>query len=65
MKGFSVAPLSISLRATCLIDHECAYLHVCQCESVHICTHARLRVCRCDVLHMEIKTLDLGDGFRN
>ena len=32
---------------------------------VHTCTSARLKVCRCDAVQIEVKTLDGGKGFRN
>ena len=49
-------PLSISLRATRLSDYESAGVHTFTCASVLLC--------RCDVLHMEVKTLDVGGSFR-
>ena len=33
-------------------------------EGTNMCRCAHVHVCRCDVLHIEIKTLDFGDGFR-
>ena len=54
---FAQEPLSISLRATRLSDYESA--------GVHTFTCARVMLCKCDVLHTEVKTLDLGVRFRN
>ena len=53
---FAQEPLSISLRATRLSDYESAGVHTFTCASVLLC--------RCDVLHMEVKTLDVGGSFR-
>ena len=56
MKWLSVDPLSISLRATRLSDCESAGVHTFTCASVMLC--------RYNVLHTEVKTLDLGGSFR-
>ena len=56
MKWLSVGPPSTSFRATRLSDYESA--------GVHIFMYASVMLCRCDVLHMEVKTLDVGGSFR-
>ena len=56
MKCLSVDPLSISLRATRLSDYESAGVHTFTCASVMLC--------RYNVLHTEVKTLDFRLGFR-
>ena len=47
-------------------DCECFhfYLRLCEVASVHTFTCASVLLCRCDVLHMEVKTLDVGGSFR-
>ena len=56
MKCLSVGPPSTSFRATRLSDYESAGVHTFTCASVMLC--------KCDVLHTEVKTLDLGGSFR-
>ena len=36
--------------------------HVATCAHLHM--YASVMLCRCDVLHTEVKTLDLGGSFR-
>ena len=47
-------------------DCECFhfYLRLCHVASVHTCTYASVILCRFDVLHTEVKTLDVGYGFK-
>ena len=41
-----------------LLTADCYYARV------HTCKSARFQVCRCDVLHTEVKTLDFSGGFK-
>ena len=80
MKGFSVDPLSIILRATVftgggtLTKHPsnpptlqgcmCAHVRDCRCGAVRICRDARVKLCRCEGVHTSIKTLNVTVGFK-